>query len=123
MLNGEPIGAMRRIPASGDMRANVSAGGTAVKHKLTPQELKLCKHIGPKLVRDGLYFTGIDVVGEKLIEVNVLSPGGITRINKLNRVKLQQQVIDFVEGVVHAKWHVADRKNQFRQVIEDADAV
>ncbi len=123
MLNGEPIGAMRRIPAAGDVRANVSAGGTVVKHKLTPQELKLCKYIGPKLVRDGLYFTGIDVIGEKLIEVNVLSPGGITRINKLNRVKLQQQVIDFVESVVHAKEFVVNRKNQFRQVIEDADAV
>lgn len=122
MLNGEPIGAMRRIPAENDVRSNVHAGGRVVKHKLTPQELKLCKYIGPKLVRDGLYFTGIDVIGEKLIEVNVLSPGGITRINKLNRVKLQSQVIDFVESVVHAKELVVSRKNEFRQVIEDANA-
>ncbi|MDH3326655.1 MAG: glutathione synthase [Gammaproteobacteria bacterium] len=123
MLNGEPIGAMRRVPAAGDVRSNIHAGGTVVKHKLTKQEQKLCKYIGPKLVRDGLYFTGIDVIGEKLIEVNVLSPGGITRINKLNRVKLQQQVIDFVESVVNAKERVVSRKNQFRQVIEDADAL
>nr|WP_275423301.1 glutathione synthase [Pseudoalteromonas sp. MMG022] len=123
MLNGEPIGAMKRIPDANDVRANVHAGGRVVKHKLTAQEKKLCKYIGPKLVRDGLYFTGIDVIGGKLIEVNVLSPGGIVRINKLNRVRLQAQVIDFVESVVHAKELVRSRKSEFRQVIEDANAV
>ena len=123
MLNGEPIGAMKRVPAQGDVRSNVHAGGTVVKHKLTSQEKKLCKHIGPKLVRDGLYFTGIDVIGGKLIEVNVLSPGGIVRINKLNRARLQSQVIDFVESVVYAKEMVVARKTQFRQVIEDANAI
>ena len=123
MLNGEPIGAMKRVPAQGDVRSNIHAGGTVVKHKLTAQEKKLCRHIGPKLVRDGLYFTGIDVIGGKLIEVNVLSPGGIVRINKLNRTRLQSQVIDFVEGVVYAKEMVVARKTQFRQVIEDANAI
>jgi glutathione synthase len=123
MLNGEPIGAMRRVPAANDVRSNVHAGGTVLKHRLTPQEKKLCRYIGPKLVRDGLYFTGVDVIGGKLVEVNVLSPGGIMRINKLNRVKLQQKIIDFVESVVHAKDMIVNRKNQFRQVIEDADAV
>jgi len=123
MLNGEPIGAMKRVPAANDVRSNIHAGGTVVKHKLTAQEKKLCKYIGPKLVRDGLYFTGIDIIGGKLIEVNVLSPGGIVRINKLNRVKLQAQVIDFVESVVHAKELVMNRKSEFRQVIEDANAV
>ena len=123
MLNGEPIGAMKRVPANGDLRSNVHAGGRVVKHKLTEQEKKLCKYIGPKLVRDGLYLTGIDVIGGKLIEVNVLSPGGIVRINKLNRVKLQAQIIDFVESVVHAKELVRNRKTEFRQVIENANAV
>lgn len=123
MLNGEPIGAMKRIPAQGDVRSNIHAGGTVVKHKLTAQEKKLCRYIGPKLVRDGLYFTGIDIIGGKLIEVNVLSPGGIVRINRLNRTRLQSQVIDFVESVVHAKEMVVARKTQFRQVIEDANAV
>lgn len=123
MLNGEPIGAMRRVPASGDVRANVHAGGTVVKHQLTKHEKKLCRYIGPKLVRDGLYFTGIDVIGGKLIEVNVLSPGGIARINKLNRTKLQRNVIDFVESVIHARDLVSKRKSEFRKVIEDADVV
>ncbi|OBU14122.1 MULTISPECIES: glutathione synthase [Photobacterium] len=120
LLNGEPIGAMRRIPAEGDVRSNIHAGGREVKHVLTKQELALCKHIGPKLVRDGLYFVGLDVINGKLVEVNVLSPGGITRINRLNRVKLQRNVLDFVESVVIAKEVGIARKNDFRKVIADA---
>lgn len=123
MLNGEPIGAMRRVPSINEVRSNVHAGGIAVKHNLTKHEKELCKHIGPKLVRDGLYFTGIDVIGGKLIEVNVLSPGGISRINKLNRTRLQSLVLDFVENVVNAKEVMLRRKNEFRQVIEDADKI
>ncbi|GAL02405.1 glutathione synthase [Photobacterium aphoticum] len=122
MLNGEPIGAMRRVPAEGDVRSNIHAGGREVKHVLTKEEIQLCKHIGPKLVRDGLYFVGLDVIKGKLVEVNVLSPGGITRINRLNRVKLQAQVLDFAEGVVKAKEIGIARKNEFRQVIADATA-
>lgn len=123
MLNGEPIGAMRRIPAKDEIRSNTHAGASVVKHKLTTQEKELCKYIGPKLVRDGLYFTGIDTINGKLIEVNVLSPGGITRINKLNRTKLQRNVIDFIENVVNAKELIVSRKNQFRKAIDDADSL
>lgn len=123
MLNGEPIGAMRRVPAKEDIRSNIHAGGREVKHILTKEEKQLCKYIGPKLLRDGLYFTGIDVIGGKLIEVNVLSPGGITRINTLNRTRLQKQVIDFIENVVGAREMALTRKNEFRQAIEDADIV
>lgn len=123
MLNGQPIGAMRRIPAKGDVRSNVHAGGTVLKHSLTKREKALCSFIGPKLVSDGLYFTGIDVIGGKLIEVNVMSPGGITRINKLNRVRLQAQVIDYIENIVNAKELVERRKIQFRQAIDDADSI
>lgn len=120
MLNGEPIGAMRRVPAQGDVRSNIHAGGREVKHTLTKQEIRLCKHIGPKLVRDGLYFVGLDVINGKLVEVNVLSPGGITRINRLNRARLQADVLDFVESVVRAKEVSIARKTAFRKVIEDA---
>jgi glutathione synthase len=122
MLNGEPIGAMQRIPAPGDVRSNVHAGGSVRKHALTRREQALCKHIGPQLVRDGLYFAGLDVIEGKLIEVNVLSPGGITRINRLNRVRLQQQVIDFVESVVHTREQQIARKNELRKFIEDTNA-
>ncbi|HAT86390.1 MAG TPA: glutathione synthase [Rhizobiales bacterium] len=120
MLNGEPIGAMRRVPAEGDLRSNIHQGGKAVKHSLTKEEKALCKHIGPKLVRDGLFFVGLDVIGGKLIEVNVLSPGGIVRINKLNRTKLQAKVIDFVESVIATKEVLMARRSQYQRLIEDA---
>ena len=123
MLNGEPIGAMKRIPAEGDVRSNVHAGGTVVKHALTKNEKALCKHIGPKLVRDGLFFVGVDVINEKLIEVNVQSPGGIMRINKLNNVKLQKKVVDFVESVINAKEALTQRKTEFRKAISDANLI
>ncbi|WP_024851657.1 glutathione synthase [Hydrogenovibrio kuenenii] len=119
MLNGEPIGAMKRVPATGDLRSNVHAGGSVQKHHLTPTEKELCRLIGPKLVRDGLYFVGIDVINGKLIEVNVLSPGGIMRINKLNRVKLQTKVIDFVESVAKRKRNISARKAEFLEAMDD----
>jgi glutathione synthase len=120
MLDGEPIGAMHRVPAAGDARSNVHAGGTVKKHTLTRRELALCKHVGPRLVRDGLYFAGLDVIDGKLIEVNVLSSGGITRINRLNRTRLQVQVIDHIESVVNAQEQRISRKNALRKQVEDA---
>lgn len=103
LLNGEPIGAMRRVPADDDIRSNVHAGGSAVKHTPTAKELEICKKIGPRLIKDGLYFVGIDIIGEKLIEVNVLSPGGIVNINRLNKTKLQERILDFIEYMAHDK--------------------
>ena len=97
MLNGEQIGAMRRIPASDDHRSNVHAGGSCVTHDLDEQQMKLCKILGPKLVEDGLYLVGIDLMGGKLIEVNVCSPGGFAEINEGNNTNLEAKVIDFVE--------------------------
>ena len=122
MLDGKPIGAMRRVPRRGDLRSNVHAGGTVKKHALTRQERELCAHLGPKLVRDGLYLAGLDVIGGKLIEVNVLNPGGITRINRLNKTRLQAQVVDFVEDVVQRRELPYVRKNELRRLIENQGA-
>lgn len=122
MLNGEPIGAMRRIPSSGEVRSNVHAGGKAVKHSLSRNEKDLCRHIGPKLVRDGLYFVGLDIINDKLIEVNVMSPGGISRINRLNRTRLQNPLVDFIERIVSAKELLIAQKNRFRKAIQDANS-
>lgn len=120
ILNGEPIGAMRRIPGSGDHRSNVSAGGTVAKHTMTKAEKALCKQIGPKLVNDGLYFVGIDVIGGKLVEVNVMSPGGITYMNKVYKTKIQQKVIDFVESKVIDRLQAFDRLSRLRKEVEEA---
>lgn len=123
MLNGEPIGAMKRVPSGKDIRSNISAGGKEVKHQLSKEEKALCQALGPQLVRDGLYFVGLDVINGKLIEANVLSPGGISRINKLNRVKLQKNVIDFIENVVTTRELVLERKKTFRKVIDDTEII
>ncbi len=121
MLNGEPIGAMKRVPAENDLRSNVHAGGRVEKHILSKEEKELCKLIGPKLVQDGLYFVGIDVINGKLIEVNVQSPGGISRINKLNGVKLQKKVIDFLETIVTSRKIAMERRKLFTKVIDDVN--
>ena len=122
LLNGEPVGAMRRIPGTNDHRSNVSAGGSIAKHTLTKSEKALCKQIGPKLVNDGLYFVGIDVIGGMLVEVNVMSPGGITYMNKVykNKVKVEERVIDFVESKVMDKVHAFDRRSRLRKTVEEA---
>ena len=120
MLNGEPIGAMRRIPGEGDHRSNVSAGGSVAKHTLSKTEKALCKQIGPKLVKDGLFFVGLDLIGGKLVEVNVMSPGGITYMNKVYKTRLQEKVVDFLESKVIAKMQAFDRRSQLRKTVQDA---
>lgn len=120
MLHGEPIGAMRRVPAEGEARSNVHAGGKAVKHVLTAEEKRVCKLLGPKLVKDGLFFVGIDLIGEKLIEVNVLSPGGIVNINRLNKVKLQKRIIDWAEDMVRQQSWSRERRVALRKTVDEA---
>jgi glutathione synthase len=100
LLNGEILGAMRRKPLKGDFRANIHAGGQAYRHEVTEKEKEICRILKERLIRDGLYFVGIDLIGDKLVEVNCVSPGGIPRINRLSKVKLETKVIDFIEQKV-----------------------
>lgn len=103
MLNGKAIGAYHRKPAEGDHRANIQTGGSAHKYTLTDSQKKICSKIGKKLISDGIYFAGLDMIGDKILEVNVLNPGGITNINRLSKLKLHQNVVDFLEEKVHEK--------------------
>lgn len=122
LLNGEPVGAMRRVPGNDDHRSNVSAGGSVQKHTLTKVERALCRQIGSKLVKDGLYFVGIDVIGGKLVEVNVMSPGGITYINKVykNKRKVEEKVLDFLENKVLDQIQAFDRLTRLRKTVDEA---
>ncbi|MGV6828176.1 MAG: glutathione synthase [Flavobacteriales bacterium] len=120
ILNGKPIGAMRRVPSKEDHRSNVSAGGSVQKHSLTPQEKELCRKIGPKLIKDGLYFVGIDVINNMLVEVNVMSPGGITYMNKVYKNKVQEKIIDFVEDKVSERLNAFERRKALRKRVEEA---
>ncbi len=97
LLNGEILGAMGRKSVSGDFRTNVHAGAKVFKHEITNKEREICKSLKDQLIKDGLYFVGIDIIGDKLVEINCVSPGGIPRINQLDNEKLEVKVIDFIE--------------------------
>ncbi|NND61964.1 MAG: ATP-grasp domain-containing protein, partial [Flavobacteriaceae bacterium] len=120
LLNGQPIGAMKRVPGEEDHRSNVTAGGSVQKHSLTKTEKELCRRIGPKLVKDGLYFVGIDVINGMLVEVNVMSPGGITYMNKVYKTRVQEKVIDFVEDKVEERVNAFERRQKLRKHVKDA---
>ena len=100
LLNGEILGAMKRKPKEGDFRTNIHAGARAYKHVVTPTEKRICETIKHRLVQDGLYFVGIDIIADRLVEINCLSPGGIPRINRLQNARLEGKVIDFIEQKV-----------------------
>ena len=98
LLNGKPIGAVNRIPTGKEFRGNMAVGGRVAGTEITDQELFICSQVAPRLVQDGLYFVGIDVIGGYLTEVNVTSPTGIREIDRLNGVKLGEEVINWVVG-------------------------
>ncbi len=100
MLNGQVLGAMRRIPCRGEFRTNLFAGAKAHPHRLTPSDVHICNRVKDRLVKDGLYFVAIDVIGDKLIEINCISPGGIAYLDRLYGIQAEKKVIDFVEREV-----------------------
>jgi glutathione synthase len=97
LLNGEPIGAVNRIPTGNEFRGNMAVGGRVAKTEITEREKQICEQLAPALQREGLYFVGIDVIGGYLTEINVTSPTGIREIDLLNGVRLGKQVIEWVE--------------------------
>ncbi len=100
MLNGKAIGAVNRIPTGKEFRGNMAVGGRVAKTEITEREYEICEYLAPKLIADGLYFVGIDVIGGYLTEVNVTSPTGIREIDLLNNVNLGKQVIEWVMNQV-----------------------
>ena len=111
LLNGEIMGAMERKSVHGDFRTNVHAGAEAFKHEITSGEREICEIIKPRLIKDGLYFAGIDIIGDKLVEVNCVSPGGIPRINRFDNMRLESEVIDFVEQKIYDAKNVEHPKD------------
>jgi glutathione synthase len=96
VLDGQPLGAIDRIPTGKEFRGNMAVGGRVVAAKITDRELEMCAAMAPKLKQYGLYFVGIDVIGGYLTEVNVTSPTGIREIDRLNNISLGKQVIEWV---------------------------
>jgi glutathione synthase len=102
MLHGEVltvggcVAAVRRVPSGADFRSNISAGGRAVAADLTPELLAVAQAVGPLLVRDGIFLAGLDVIGTKVVEVNVFSPGGFQDAEAFTGIDFSQHVISEV---------------------------
>jgi glutathione synthase len=99
LIDGEPLGAINRVPPEGDSRSNMHAGGTPEPTKLTGRELEICAAIGPTLKAQGLLFTGIDVIGGYLTEINVTSPTGLQQIARFDNLNLAAAIWDKIEAL------------------------
>ena len=97
LVDGEPKGAVLRVPALGEARANMHVGGKPVRTGLTDREREICATIGPMLRERGMILVGIDVIGPYLTEINVTCPTGIQEIDRLNGARLESDVWDAIE--------------------------
>jgi glutathione synthase len=104
LIDGEPAGALNRVPAKGEARANLHVGGRAEPATLTAREREICGAIGPVLKAQGLIFVGIDVIGDYLTEINVTSPTGLQEIGRFDSVSLEARIWDAIEAR-HASRH------------------
>ncbi len=104
LVDGEPLGAVLRVPRSGELRGNLHVGGRAVKAELTARDLAICAMLKPALQARGLYFVGIDLLGPWLTEVNVTSPTGIREMSLLDGVDYADRWIAWIEA------RLADRR-------------
>ncbi len=97
MLNGEPMGAILRVPKSDENRGNIHVGGSVVRTTLTPREREICAAVGPRLRQDGLVFVGLDTIGDHLTEINVTSPTGIRELLALDGIDVADVFVRYCE--------------------------
>jgi glutathione synthase len=102
LVDGEFAGAINRVPAAGEARSNMHVGGRPEKTELTARENEICAAIGPELKRRGLIFTGIDVIGGYMTEINVTSPTGIQEVKRFGGADIAKLIWDAVESKVRA---------------------
>jgi glutathione synthase len=99
LVDGDPVGAINRIPAKGQVRSNLARGGRAEAVELTPRDLEICAAIAPELKRRGLMFVGIDVIGDYLTEINVTSPTGAQQLKTFGGADAAARLWDRIEAV------------------------
>ena len=99
LVDGEPVGAINRIPASGQVRSNLARGGRAEAVGLTGRDREICAIIGPELKRRGLLFVGIDVIGDYLTEINVTSPTGAQQLKRFGGADAAAALWDCIEAI------------------------
>ncbi len=97
LVDGEAVGAINRVPAAGEARSNMHVGGRPEKTVLTARDKEICTRIGPELKRRGLIFTGIDVIGDYLTEINVTSPTGIWEVKRFEGVDVAALIWNAIE--------------------------
>ncbi|HEY4118889.1 MAG TPA: glutathione synthase [Byssovorax sp.] len=97
LLDGEVLGAILRVPRADELRSNIHVGGSVVPAELTDKERAMVAAMAPRLKQDGLVFVGLDVIGERLTEVNVTSPTGIQELGRFTGTKPEEKVIRWVE--------------------------
>ena len=102
LVDGEAMGAVNRVPASGEARSNMHVGGRAEKTALTPRDREICARIGPFLRDHGLLFVGIDVIGDYLTEINVTSPTGLQEVARFDGTDLSAVIWDRIEARITA---------------------
>jgi len=111
LMNGRPLvvdgkyAAFRRISAEGDVRSNVHVGGKTARAEVNDEMLKIAEIVRPRLTRDGMFLVGLDIVGDKLVEVNVFSPGGLGSCESLYKARFTDAVIDALERKVELRRH------------------
>jgi glutathione synthase len=105
LVDGEPTGAINRLPKSGEIRSNLAAGGSAQATELSAREREICAALGPELKRRGLVFVGIDVIDGHLTEINVTSPTGIVAIDRFNGTDTPARIWEAIEARKAAQTH------------------
>jgi glutathione synthase len=122
LMNGQPLqhkgryAAFRRVREvdDGDMRSNMTAGAVARKAQVTDSMLQLADAVRPKLIQDGMFLVGLDIVGEKIMEINVFSPGGLHGASRLEDV-------DFVKMVIHALGRKVDALHRYQRNFDNVE--
>jgi glutathione synthase len=98
LVDGKVAGAINRIPSETDNRSNMHVGGVAAPTTLTKREHEICEAIGPELKKRGLIFTGIDVIGDYMTEINVTSPTGIRQVKRFGGADIAELIMDAIEA-------------------------
>ena len=114
LMNGRPLEmdgkycAFSRVGAGGDMRTNISAGGKVIAAKVTDRMLELAEAVRPRLVVDGMFLVGLDIAGDRLLEINVFSPGGLGSASRFAGVDFTQPIMDAIEAKLKHRARYAD---------------
>ncbi|WP_170346403.1 glutathione synthase [Ruegeria atlantica] len=100
LVDGEPVGAINRVPAAGETRSNMHVGGRPEKIGMSQRDLEICAAIGPLLKEKGQIFVGIDIIGDYLTEINVTSPTGIQELERFDGVNIAEKIWQAIEAKV-----------------------